>query len=155
MTDKLEETSLVERLREPIAKEIAVHCARRPWISMATDYDKRALMKSHGIIPPVVADEMTIEGAFTVADSVLALPALRSLLDALEASMKREADLIERCAKVADLVAKQCSLDLRCLKAAGDDLPGECKASGGQIEALRIAKVIRGIALSQTQEGRS
>lgn len=58
-------------LREWIARTVAVRCARRPWVQMPADFDKRAMMKSHGICPPVTDDEMTTDDAFRVADDIL------------------------------------------------------------------------------------
>lgn len=58
--------------REKLAHLIAELFGRRGWLSMPSDSDKRVMMKSHGIVPPVEENELTIEGAFKAADYILA-----------------------------------------------------------------------------------
>jgi hypothetical protein len=59
-----------------------------------------------------------------------------------------EAQVIERCAKIADRVAAECADDARNLRLAGDSQGGVDAAAGARVEAGRIARMIRALALS-------
>lgn len=108
IADELNRLSVLSKPRpdrEAVARIIAERFARRDWLSMPTDTDKRHLMKAAKLIPPVTDDELTIEGAFEAADAILALPSeegWREERERLRAALKPFADKARQFSQQGD-----------------------------------------------------